>query len=89
MVLEPEVTKFQNSLFWVLAESNRWQDGAIVANNPTIIALREAQLIWPDTQVDCLVSVGCGNVPTKVCTLLSFHVHEDHVFFLIIYHVKM
>ncbi|XP_024394241.1 phospholipase A I isoform X2 [Physcomitrium patens] len=46
-------------------ESNRWQDGAIVANNPTIIALREAQLIWPDTQVDCLVSVGCGNVPTK------------------------
>ncbi|CAN6458076.1 unnamed protein product [Victoria cruziana] len=44
---------------------NRWQDGAIVANNPTIIAIREAQLLWPDTQIDCLVSVGCGSLPTK------------------------
>ncbi|XP_021851200.2 phospholipase A I [Spinacia oleracea] len=45
---------------------NRWQDGAIVANNPTIFAIREAQLLWPDTKIDCLVSVGCGSVPTKV-----------------------
>ncbi|KAJ8761900.1 hypothetical protein K2173_005611 [Erythroxylum novogranatense] len=45
---------------------NRWQDGAIVANNPTIFAIREAQLLWPDTKIDCLVSIGCGSVPTKV-----------------------
>lgn len=45
---------------------NRWQDGAILANNPTIFAIREAQLLWPDTRIDCLVSVGCGSVPTKV-----------------------
>ncbi|KAA8515487.1 hypothetical protein F0562_018902 [Nyssa sinensis] len=45
---------------------NRWQDGAIVANNPTIFAIREAQLLWPDTRIDCLISVGCGSVPTKV-----------------------
>ncbi|XP_038690686.1 phospholipase A I isoform X2 [Tripterygium wilfordii] len=45
---------------------NRWQDGAIVANNPTIFAMREAQLLWPDTKVDCLVSIGCGSMPTKV-----------------------
>ncbi|XP_077219901.1 phospholipase A I-like protein isoform X2 [Tasmannia lanceolata] len=45
---------------------NRWQDGAIVANNPTIFSIREAQLLWPDTQIDCLVSIGCGSVPTKV-----------------------
>nr|XP_019707008.1 phospholipase A I isoform X2 [Elaeis guineensis] len=44
---------------------NRWQDGAIVANNPTIFAIREAQLLWPDTQIDCIVSIGCGSVPTK------------------------
>lgn len=44
----------------------RWQDGAIVANNPTIFAIREAQLLWPDTNIDCLVSIGCGSVPTKV-----------------------
>ncbi|KAL6567481.1 Phospholipase A I [Orobanche gracilis] len=44
----------------------RWQDGAIVANNPTIFAIREAQLLWPDSKIDCLVSVGCGSVPTKI-----------------------
>ncbi|KAK4421328.1 Phospholipase A I [Sesamum alatum] len=44
----------------------RWQDGAIVANNPTIFAVREAELLWPDAKIDCLVSIGCGSVPTKV-----------------------
>ncbi|KAJ7541796.1 hypothetical protein O6H91_10G077200 [Diphasiastrum complanatum] len=47
-------------------DNNRWQDGAIVANNPTLIAVREAQLLWPDTQIACLVSVGCGNLPSKL-----------------------
>nr|XP_027192226.1 phospholipase A I isoform X1 [Cicer arietinum] len=45
---------------------HRWQDGAIVANNPTIFAVREAQLLWPDTKIDCLVSIGCGSVPTRI-----------------------
>ncbi|KAM3362609.1 phospholipase A I [Capsicum galapagoense] len=44
----------------------RWQDGAIVANNPTIFGIREAQLLWPDARIDCLVSIGCGSVPMKV-----------------------
>ncbi|KAJ4813221.1 Patatin [Rhynchospora pubera] len=44
---------------------NRWQDGAIVANNPTIFAMREAQLLWPDARIECLVSIGCGSVPPK------------------------
>ncbi|GMI72741.1 hypothetical protein like AT1G61850 [Hibiscus trionum] len=43
----------------------RWQDGAIVANNPTIFSIREAQLLWPDTKIDCIVSIGCGSVPAK------------------------
>lgn len=51
---------------------NRWQDGAIVANNPTIFAMREAQLLWPDTKIDTLVSIGCGSVPIKVVAYLFF-----------------
>lgn len=43
-----------------------WQDGAIVANNPTIFAMQEAKLLWPDARIDCLVSIGCGAVPIKV-----------------------
>ncbi|XP_038997070.1 phospholipase A I-like isoform X2 [Hibiscus syriacus] len=43
----------------------RWQDGAIVANNPTVFALREAQLLWPDTKIDCIVSIGCCSLPVK------------------------
>eukprot|EP00897_Mesotaenium_endlicherianum_P003568 jgi/Mesen1/3239/ME000187S02402 len=44
---------------------NRWQDGAIVANNPALIAVREARLLWPDAPIDCIVSLGCGQVPLK------------------------
>lgn len=61
-------------IFIIFSDANRWQDGAIVANNPTIFAIREAQLLWPDTRIDCLVSIGCGSVPTKViqCCLFRY-----------------
>ena len=67
----PPSYKLSASVIFLLTNDNsidinRWQDGAIVANNPTIFAIREAQLLWPDTRIDCLVSIGCGSVPTKV-----------------------
>ena len=37
-----------------------------MANNPTIFGIREAQLLWPDARIDCLVSVGSGSTPMKV-----------------------
>ncbi|KAE8731010.1 Phospholipase A I [Hibiscus syriacus] len=43
----------------------RWLDGALLANNPTIFSTREAQLLWPDTKIDCIVSIGSGSLPTK------------------------
>jgi hypothetical protein len=41
----------------------RFQDGAVVANNPAVVALQEARLLWPDAPIDVLVSVGTGSEP--------------------------
>ncbi|KAK2411782.1 phospholipase A I [Trifolium repens] len=39
---------------------------ALAASDSSGIAVREAQLLWPDTKIDCLVSIGCDSVPTKI-----------------------
>ena len=38
----------------------RFVDGAIVANNPVLIALSEAAILWPGAPVDVVVSLGTG-----------------------------
>jgi hypothetical protein len=38
----------------------RFQDGAIVANNPALQGLHEAQRLWPGRAIEVLVSVGTG-----------------------------
>ncbi|KAL4431288.1 hypothetical protein ABPG75_006544 [Micractinium tetrahymenae] len=42
---------------------DKFQDGAVTANNPSVIALQEARLLWPDHPVDVMVSLGVGLAP--------------------------
>jgi len=32
----------------------------LIANNPTSIALHECKLLWPDEDIQCVVSLGNG-----------------------------
>jgi hypothetical protein len=42
---------------------DKFQDGAVTANNPCVIALQEARLLWPDNPLDVVVSLGVGVAP--------------------------
>jgi patatin-like phospholipase/acyl hydrolase len=48
-------------------DEDKFVDGGFMANNPSAVALSEAKKLWPDREVDLLLSVGTGRrIPTTV-----------------------
>ena len=46
-------------------DEKRFIDGAFVSNNPSMVAMHEAQRLWPDRPVEVLVSLGTGIPATR------------------------
>jgi hypothetical protein len=39
-----------------LCGNDKYQDGAVVANNPAVVAMHEALRIWPERPIRVLIS---------------------------------
>ncbi|KAK2195880.1 bifunctional Acyl transferase-acyl hydrolase-lysophospholipase/Patatin-like phospholipase domain/Armadillo-like helical/Armadillo-type fold [Babesia duncani] len=63
--------------FFTLYERNNglYGDGALHSNNPSLVALEESKLVYPNKEIECIVSVGNGDV----CSGLASEEEIDRV----------